>query len=139
MGAMFTQVVVRIILCLSIPFTILGIEPASAQQSSSVPTIIEEIGRLEQDKDPKCNATANRLEDFMYGTPLAFEARLEKITLQKALVLETWKKASSAARKQGKDRITPADIRPMLQRVLPHIETPQGDWEVASPSGERTR
>ena len=40
--------------------------PAGAQ----VPGIIKEIGDLENVRDPKCYATANRLEDFIYGTPL---------------------------------------------------------------------
>lgn len=135
--------IMRSILLFVLLFPFLGSGRALAQEATSapatsVPAIIEEIGRLEQDKDPKCQATANRLEDFMYGTPLGFEARLEKITLQKALVLETWKQASGAALSQGKDRITAEELRPFTQRVLPHAKTPQGDWEVTSPAGERT-
>src|SRR6185436_19123192 len=51
--------------------------PALAQ----VPTIIKEIGELESVRDPKCYATASRLEDFIYGTPLEPEARFQKIAL----------------------------------------------------------
>ena len=41
---------------------------------------------LEKERDPKCYATANRLEDFMYGTPLEEEARNLKIDIQKELI-----------------------------------------------------
>ena len=115
----------------------LGLDPALPQQTNTTPAIIDEIGRLEGDKDPKCYATANRLEDFMYGTPLAFEARLEKIARQKALVLDLWKQASSAARHAGKSQITTDDIQPLIQRALPHAETPEGDWTITTPSGKR--
>ncbi len=77
--------------------------PASSQESS-VPAILGEIGRLEGARDPKCFATANRLEDFMYGTPLSFEARVEKIALQKDLVDEAWREASRDAASQGEKR-----------------------------------
>ena len=34
-------------------------------------TMIDTIAQLEDRRDPKCYATASRLEDFMYGTPLS--------------------------------------------------------------------
>ena len=57
-----------------------------AQQSSSISDIIDKIYDLEKERDPKCYATANRLEDFMYGTPLEVEARNLKIDIQKELI-----------------------------------------------------
>src|SRR5215210_4949353 len=64
---------------------------------AQVPVIIDEIGQLEGVRDPKCYATASRLEDFIYGTPLQAEARFEKIALQKAFIRPIWEKASAAA------------------------------------------
>src|SRR5438874_312879 len=74
-----------------------------------VPTIIHEIDQLESVRDPKCYATANRLEDFIYGTPLDFAARAEKIALQKQFVRDLWLKATAAA--SGAGLITPHAAR----------------------------
>ena len=52
--------------------------------------VIGQIGQLENNRDPKCHATASRLEDFMYGTPLSFEARDERIAFQKKYVKTLW-------------------------------------------------
>ena len=62
--------------------------PASAQ---SLDQILADIEDLEADKDPKCYATASRLEDFMYGTPLSDEARFQKNRLQKRLAEIVWR------------------------------------------------
>lgn len=93
---------------------------------AQVPTIIEEIGELEGVRDPKCYATASRLEDFIYGTPLESEARFEKIALQKAYIRDVWTKASAGDPKEiGVDA-----LRPVLQAAVPYTQTPSGDWIV---------
>src|SRR5258705_10158381 len=81
---------------------------------AQVPTIIDEIGQLEGVRDPKCYATASRLEDFIYGTPLEAEARFEKIALQKAFIRAAWTKASATGAKEiGVDV-----LRPILQAAV---------------------
>ena len=45
-------------------------------------SIIDQIGELEGARDPKCHATASRLEDLIYGTPLTAEARFAKNDLR---------------------------------------------------------
>ena len=93
---------------------------------AQVPTIIEEIGELEGVRDPKCYATASRLEDFIYGTPLESEARFEKIALQKAYIRNVWTKASAGNPKEiGVDT-----LRPILQSVVPYTQMPEGNWVV---------
>src|SRR6185503_13552786 len=93
---------------------------------AQVPTIIEEIGELEGIRDPKCYATASRLEDFIYGTPLESEARFEKIALQKAYIRDIWTKASAGDPKEiGVDA-----LRPVLQSAVPYTQMPTGDWVV---------
>lgn len=108
------------ILVLSFPFI------AAAQ----VPTIVNEIGELESVRDPKCYATASRLEDFIYGTPLESEARFEKIALQKQFIRALWEKASSAARAEGKSEITVDTLRPVLQAAVPYSQAEDGSWKV---------
>jgi len=61
-----------------------------SQEISDFQPIIGQIGQLENNKDPKCHATASRLEDFMYGTPLSFEARDKRIAFQKKYVRNLW-------------------------------------------------
>ena len=77
----------------------------SAPVVAQVPTIVNEIGELESVRDPKCYATASRLEDFIYGTPLEAEARFAKIELQKQFIRSQWEKASAAARAAGKTEV----------------------------------
>jgi hypothetical protein len=60
------------------------------KEKSSINDIIGEIQKLESNRDPKCHATATRLENFMYGTKLSNEARFLKVELQKKLLLKVW-------------------------------------------------
>src|SRR6185369_3035244 len=67
-------------------------------------------------RDPKCDATANRLENFMYGTPLSVDAREKKIELQKRLILDVWKEASEQARAKSLEQIPVDLLTPIIQR-----------------------
>src|SRR5687767_6994614 len=98
----------------------------SLRLSAQVPTIIEEIGELEGVRDPKCYATASRLEDFIYGTPLESETRFEKIALQKAWIRSVWIKASAGNPKE----ITAETLRPVLQAAVPYTLMPDGSYIV---------
>lgn len=93
---------------------------------AQVPTIIEEIGELESVRDPKCYATASRLEDFIYGTPLESETRFEKIALQKQFIRAAWQKASATEKAQ----IDAETLRPVLQSLVPYAQTPDGGFIV---------
>ena len=64
-----------------------------SQENKAILDIIEKIHDLEKDKDPKCYATASRLEDFMYGTPRDEEARNHRINIQKELIFYLKKNA----------------------------------------------
>ena len=100
---------------------------------AQVPTIIQEIGELESVRDPKCYATASRLEDFIYGTPLEPEARFEKIALQKAFIRPLWEKASAAALRSTKDaqsEISVDVLRPVLQAAVPYSQNADGSFRV---------
>ena len=108
----------------------------AAAAVAQVPTIIKEIDQLESQRDPKCYATANRLEDFIYGTSLDFDARAEKIALQKRLIRDVWMKATAAAK--GKSQIGVEELRPVLQAAVPYVATPGGDWIVLPDDPRRT-
>jgi hypothetical protein len=109
------------------------VTPAAAQAPSALPrtqTIVEEIRRLEGARDPKCHATASRLEDLIYGTPLSAEARFRKNDLQKELVLAIWAAASDKARSRGLTEI-PRDVLDETRRgFLDYGTVAHGDWRV---------
>ena len=96
--------------------------------SAQVPVIIDEIAELEGVRDPKCYATASRLEDFIYGTPLESEARFEKIALQKAWIRGVWATASA----NGAKEINADALRPVLQAAVPYTSMPDGSFVVGS-------
>ena len=75
-------------------------------------SIVDAIQSLEGDRDPKCHATATRLENFMYGTPLSPAARHEKIVLQKQLIRAVWGQASKRGVEAGHQSVAQADIAP---------------------------
>jgi hypothetical protein len=95
--------------------------PLFAQQFTDptkvgVDVTVNAIQNLENQRDPKCDATANRLENFMYGTPLSAAAREKKTELQKRLILAVWKEASEAARAQSLEQIPAAVVKPIIER-----------------------
>jgi hypothetical protein len=100
----------------------------SVSALAQVPTIIQEIGELEAVRDPKCYATASRLEDFIYGTPLEAEARFEKIALQKAFIRALWENASAKA--AGENEISVDVLRPVLQAAVPYTQNADGSFRV---------
>lgn len=109
---------------------------AASLLSVSTPSdpVLEEISRLEQRRDPKCYATAGRLEDFMYGTPLSEEARAQKIRLQEDFVRSVWRRASDQARVRNSRTISINDLRPLLQTTVSFAEKPDGSWEISHES-----
>ena len=64
--------------------------PLSGQELPGYNPILSEMGDLESRRDAKCHATASRLEDFIYGTPLSATARQVRIDFQQALVTSIW-------------------------------------------------
>lgn len=81
------------VIILSIFLTTLWLS-TQAQNLEACGQLLDQIGDFEGQRDPKCAATANRLEDFMYGTPMLEEARIAKAELQKDLIIRLWEKAS---------------------------------------------
>lgn len=101
-------------------------------------TIVDAIEQLEGRSDAKCHASATRLENFMYGTPLTFEAREAKVRLQKAFILDLWEQASDKARANGAPRVDAAVIQPFLDEALPAVTRDNGDVIVTLPERNET-
>lgn len=106
-------------------------EPPS--QSESINVIIDTIKELENKCDPKCYATASRLEDFIYGTPLSPEARFEKIKLQKHLVLSIWLLISENASSEGKTTISGDYLSPLIKYSLTYTTKTNNDLKISLP------
>jgi len=113
---------------------------AGASESAlpqSIDTILGQIESLEGESDPKCYATAARLEDFMFGTPLDPRARNLKNDLQKSLVRQIWQSASAAAATSGVDEVAPAHTRQAIAQIISATLGEDGHWTVSF-SGDRT-
>jgi len=80
--------------------------------------ILCEIQELEGRRDPKCCATATRLENFVAGTPLGEQARFAKNLLQKEWMRETWRDASRAAAEAGSGEVGAVHVREALRNRM---------------------
>lgn len=109
--------------------SLLGEAYAATSAQSSL--IIEQMSALESRNDPKCYATASRLEDFMFGTPLTFEARAEKNQLQRRLIADVWLSASSASGDGEAESLSSADIIDAASKILTWNEESSGHWKVS--------
>jgi len=106
-----------------------------AQQSDQVSEIIQKIYELEKDKDPKCYATANRLEDFMYGTPLEEAARNMKIEIQKKLIYYLKKNGSALAKAKGENKISNGVIVQLIDKISTFNITSNGGYDYKLTTG----
>ncbi|WP_228710826.1 CRTAC1 family protein [Saccharobesus litoralis] len=93
----------------------------------SIATILQEIEKLESKSDPKCYATASRLEDFMFGTPLSDEARFSKNDLQKQLAKLIWQKAAQI-NQQG--LVQTQHIQQAIASSLQYQKNQAGHWQL---------
>ena len=121
-----------LILLLVFTFTV------TAQENNSILEIIDKIYELEKDKDPKCYATANRLEDFMYGTPLEEDARNLKIEIQKELIYYLKERGTQAARQANFPKITEKQLLPIIQDIAEYTQNKNGDYVYKLTTGSIT-
>ena len=115
----------------SIAFLFSGMCNLNAQEKTGL-CIIDNIKDLESQRDPKCHATASRLEDFMYGTPLNDEAREKKIELQKKLILYIWNKSSEIAKNLDRDSIEIDVLEAVINSISRFGKLKTGEWFVES-------
>ncbi len=101
---------------------------------SSSQVILDRIGDLEAESDAKCNSTASRFEDFLFGTPLSESARIEKNELQKSLVRRLWYAASDKARAGGNSAVTAERLEEEARLILTESEAPDGTLRIQFPN-----
>ncbi len=99
-----------------------------SQQKSNFSDIIQKIHELEKNKDPKCYATANRLEDFMYGTPLDEQARNLKIEIQKEIILYLKQSSSNNAIKDTSHKILPKHLHEVITKISEYKKLSNGNY-----------
>lgn len=97
--------------------------------------IVGNIQKLEGQNEPKCFATASRLEDFMYGTPLTDEARFAKNALQTEWVEQIWKSTSKSALKANSKQVDQKQIDAELSSIFEYQQNPAGDWQISFKNG----
>ena len=103
-------------------------------ESHSARKIVEEIRLLENERDPKCYATASRLEDFMFGTPLTNEARFNKNVLQKKWAKNIWLDASKLANENAKSSISLIELQQVLTKSFAISQDKEGHWQLNFPN-----
>ena len=113
---------------LPLPGHVLAAQPQFSP-APRVKSIVEQIGVLEGNRDPKCDATASRLENFMYGTPLAAEARFLKNDRQKALIVSIWSSASRRAGAAGAASVSDKAIEAAIAEAFEYRQE-GGAWQV---------
>ena len=111
----------------------------SVDSDSATQSIVDLIGELEGERDPKCYATASRLEDFMYGTPLSAEARFVKNNLQTRLASAVWRRASNLATDRERVEIGAETLQRALSDYPRVGEQSSAGWTVTAADGEVIR
>jgi hypothetical protein len=86
--------------------------------AKGIDNILSSIKQLESNKDPKCYATASRLENFMFGTPLTDQARFKKNQLQTQWVEKVWIAASSIAKQENVSEIHAPHIKQAISSIF---------------------
>jgi hypothetical protein len=71
-------------------------EPFDLKPIQHNDSLLKLMGKLESARDPKCHATATRLEGLIYGTPLSDDARYKKAEYQQALIRNIWIQAAAS-------------------------------------------
>ncbi len=118
------------------------VTPGLAQSASDHPadsgttTILEVMGGLENQRDPKCHSTFCRLEDFINGTPLMDDARILNVDLQQALVRSLWAVASRAAADAGERTVGASRIQEALGRIVEIAQDSEGAVTVKTKAHE---
>ncbi len=103
---------------------------AGLSADSYLDEIVNEIKLLESERDPKCYATASRLEDFMFGTPLSDQARFSKNKLQSDWVKFVWQQATQLASDNGESLISAERIREVINRQFSIMRTAEQHWKI---------
>jgi len=100
---------------------------AIANDNQKFNTILEGIKQLESKSDPKCYATASRLEDFIYGTALSDLARFYKNDWQKQAAKILWQN-TQRIQKKNPDIAFNSALQQVLKPIVTMVQQQNGDW-----------
>ncbi|MCA9396540.1 MAG: hypothetical protein KC649_05160, partial [Candidatus Omnitrophica bacterium] len=100
---------------------------------SAANCVLDLMKELESARDAKCYATANRLENYMYGTSLTSEARFRKSELQKDLLKRVWIDATAAISKEKRSVIMREDAEKAFQNYFKYQKDDEGFVRLKSP------
>ncbi|WP_170309571.1 CRTAC1 family protein [Litorilituus lipolyticus] len=103
---------------------------------NSIAEILNAINKLEKKSEPKCYATASRLEDFMFGTPLDDDARFTKNILQKQFIEKIWQQASRLAMNEQEDIILSSHITASVLGLFTKQQNSHGHWLLTFNGGD---
>lgn len=111
-----------------------------AQKTKCLTDIIGEIKKLESNRDPKCHATATRLENFIYGTKVSHDARFLKVKLQKKMILALWTGISKAYRQAEANKTGQKPLASLFKEAIsknfPYSRVHNGDFKVKLQTGK---
>ncbi|MCP5102636.1 MAG: CRTAC1 family protein [bacterium] len=127
MNRQLNRVTIFFMIYLAAAMLVVGQDKAPKKDTKSITDTICEIGKLENNRDPKCHATATRLENFMYGTKLSPETRFLKVKLQKKLLLHLWQNVSKTVKTKGKHKPLKDYFKQEIADVLNYSRKPNGD------------
>ena len=127
------------LLLISLVSLLLSVKAVLAVSNNSVDDIVNEIKQLEKARDPKCYATASRLEDFMFGTPLTHEARFSKNLLQKSWAKNIWKTATEIAVAKNLTIISKDIINQAMTKNLTFSQDIKKHWIINFAGGQEIK
>jgi hypothetical protein len=103
------------------------VDKPNKKKVESRTNIICEIEKLESNRDPKCHATATRLENFIYGTTITSETRFLKVKLQKKLLFRIWERVSKAEEQVDKKIPRSKYFKEEIKKIFKYSTKENGD------------
>ena len=123
----------------SLTFLLISCVSSICLAGNPIDDIVNEFQKLEEKRDPKCYATASRLEDFMFGTPLSFDARFRKNLLQKDWAKIIWNEASLVASNNNESSVTKNTLKTILNKNLNYSQDANQHWTIHFSAGHEIR
>ena len=102
-------------------------------ETDGIQSLLRSIQSFEGANDPKCHATASRLENFMFGTPLSDQARFQKNELVTFFAQDCWHLAHRLAKQQGDEEINTETLTKALEFYPPvELSEEKNEWIIRS-------
>jgi len=115
-----------------------GTDSDEAALAPSTDPVLTAIESLESRRDAKCHSSANRFEDFLFGTPLSAEAREVHEEAKQRVARRLWSAASASAAAAGRERVDAADVdRRASELVDGRVRITYGDGDAIEIDGHR--